>query len=477
MTPNNNQTSKTPKQPRVALVFTPFWDAPCPPIGISYIKAAIKDVSECKVFDLNIRHGGKKGSLNPEKLAKEAPDMFRKDIEDILAFNPDIVGFSLFHLNYQTALYIMKMIKTLRPEIYTVIGGPHTSYVYEDLMKTFKFIDFCIVREGEDAFRTLIESIKSGHSIAHANIISQRKSIIDILVGSKPRQNQLVSVYPDFDDFNLDTYPVKMLPVMLTKGCSRDCNFCGLPNVFGGYRCRSPEDVLQEIKRDIKTYNVTNFMFTDALINSNITAIEELCDLIIKEGLDIKYAGEAFPDISAKLLYKLHKSGCRFLWISPETGSQRLMNEVFNKKVNIDRARETIINTSNIGINVSTWLMIGAPSETEDDLNQTIEFARSIKPYCVELVFIPFYIFIKSKMFREYKRFNIKELIRLGPFDIFYDYISESGGIYPFQKRVQLAEQLWNEFNRDQAFIFADGHNQDNKIYSYSTLFSDAFKK
>lgn len=238
---------------KVALVFTPFWDAPCPPIGISYIKAAIQDISECKIFDLNMRHGGKKGFLRQEELIKEAPDLFREDIEDIIAFNPDIVGFSLFHLNYHTALYIMNRIKAHNPEIYNVIGGPHATYMHEDLMRNFKFIDFCIVGEGEDAFRILIECIKSGRKVDHANVVSRRKPILQTLRGSKTRQNQPLSVFPEFDDFDLDAYPVRMLPIMLTRGCTQSCNFCGLPYVLGEYRCRNPEDVLQEIKRDIRT--------------------------------------------------------------------------------------------------------------------------------------------------------------------------------------------------------------------------------
>ncbi|MDJ1422290.1 MAG: hypothetical protein M5U10_10280 [Candidatus Methanoperedens sp.] len=80
-------------------------------------------------------------------------------------------------------------------------------------------------------------------------------------------------------------------------------------------------------------------------------------------------------------------------------------------------------------------------------------------------------------MFRNYRKFSIKKLIKLSPYDIFFDYISDKGGIYPYQKRVSLAQELWREFNIGQSFIFDDGCKKGKEGYSYSTLFSSAFKK
>ncbi len=88
--------------------------------------------------------------------------------ERILAFRPDVVGFSATTISIANAGRIAEIVKESDSRIRTVVGGPHVSAIPERTLAAFPALDYGIVGEGEISFFELIERLRAGRSIDDA---------------------------------------------------------------------------------------------------------------------------------------------------------------------------------------------------------------------------------------------------------------------------------------------------------------------
>jgi len=95
---------------------------------------------------------------------------FKCDILDLMTCKPSkkenmilkmankysIIGFSFSAIGYLEALKMAKLCKELNPDCKIVFGGPHASFLYEEILKNYKFVDFIVVGEGEESIVDLL---------------------------------------------------------------------------------------------------------------------------------------------------------------------------------------------------------------------------------------------------------------------------------------------------------------------------------
>ena len=105
----------------------------------------------------------------------------------------------------------------------------------------------------------------------------------------------------------------------------------------------------------------------------------DFCRKIRKNGLDILWGCNTRTDtINEKLMRVMHDAGLRKLHIGVESSSQRILNEIYHKGIKINNVRKTLSDAKRIGITTMTFFMLGAPTETREEIDQTIRFARSL---------------------------------------------------------------------------------------------------
>jgi len=416
---------------KVVLFSPPGWESIMPPPGISYIKSFLMNHDyEVTCFDFGIELGGRFFDSSKDKLDS--------CVKKILSLEPDAVGFTSLQpklRHVKNTLYIAEKIKEQSPNTKIVAGGPHVAYVRDEILK-FDFIDFAIKGEGELGLLNLLNSSELRTKLADSRTILESPYAEDL--------DQLP--FPNFDDFDLDKYPTGLLPLSTNRGCKMRCTFCGIRTnqVHGPYRERKPSGIIDEIKRDIKKYGKNRLGITDALVNTNPRSMRKVCEAIIENDLEIKWLAEAFPHISNEDLSKMYKSGCRLLYLCPETGSPNTANKM-KKGINLDIAEKTIINAAKKGIGVSAWFIVGFPGETYDDIKYTGKFAERIQHYCLELVFVPFSFYKGSPIYSNPKEFGI-EKFEEHPLDInIRKYYGKN--ILPPSEGIRLSLQLWDKYD------------------------------
>lgn len=376
-----------------------------PPLGVAYLSSCLRSKKHrVDLFDFNLEIEPRlwnqkilrlqddpeifinflfpKYSTQKNLISEDSRNLVEEYIEDcakkIINTNPDTIGFYVHRKTALLSLLLAKKIKEVDGKILIVFGGPDTTRERKgNFFIRTGFVDLVVIGEGEVTLLEIIEKLKMEGKIAYCSgtLINCNGEIIDC--GERPLIKNLDSIpFPDFDGLPLQKYEFSgLLPIIASRGCVGNCIFCSEKSFWKHYRQRSIENIIQEIKQQRTKYNAYKFLFCDSLINGSIKLLNDLCDTIIEQKIEVYWGGNARidPEMTPKLLKKMHKAGCRFLKYGIESGSQGVL-DVMRKGVKIKYAKEVLENTYKANIWVYVYLIVGFPTETEADFIQTLRF-------------------------------------------------------------------------------------------------------
>jgi anaerobic magnesium-protoporphyrin IX monomethyl ester cyclase len=110
--------------------------------------------------------------------------------------------------------------------------------------------------------------------------------------------------------------------------------------------------------------------------------MENICDLIVKRGLDIEWYtpnGVRADTLDENLLTKMKTAGCKKIKIAPESGVQRVVNQIIKKNQNLEDVEKAVVLSKKVGIEVGCFFVIGLIGETKEDIEATINYAYKLK--------------------------------------------------------------------------------------------------
>ncbi len=189
---------------------------------------------------------------------------------------------------------------------------------------------------------------------------------------------------PDYSDFPWDRYPQRIVPVITGRGCAWGaCTFCSDVTSSAGrtFRSRTPENVLDELRRQHETHGVKMFVFTDLKLNSDLRVWRN-----IHERMQIVAPGSTWiaavhvhedPDngLSAEDLRAAAASGCVRLSTGLESGSQRVL-DLMHKGTRIESVARFLSDATAAGISTRCTMITGFPGETARDVDLSAAFLR-----------------------------------------------------------------------------------------------------
>lgn len=400
--------NKTGESLDLALVICPGWGVIQPPVGISYLKGFLaKHNLKVQCYDLSIElykifpHKEYWDLNRPENFIID--HFFEKNIlpyldsfvaewaKNILAYNPKVVGFSIFMSSVNMSMLLARKLKQIRPDLIIVAGGPEITRIkrvivdgitrFAELNRKVisgEVFDILVDGEGEEALLEIISLIKKKQSFHFVKgtlynyngqvIVNEPRELIQNL-------DQLPS--PDYHDFKLKNYTRQSLPLVTSRGCINRCAFCADSPLWKRYRYRSSQNVIEEIKNLIREYNKSEFEIVDSTFNGDIERVEQICDLIIKSKLEIYWSAKVTfrKDMTCELLKKMKQAGCNELSYGVESGSARVLKDM-HKNIDLGEVRRIIRDTSKAGIKANCFFLIGYPTETEEDFQLTLDFIQ-----------------------------------------------------------------------------------------------------
>jgi anaerobic magnesium-protoporphyrin IX monomethyl ester cyclase len=287
------------------------------------------------------------------------------------SFNPDWVAIYSDSLMYNDAIKIAKYSRSKGKKI--LFGGPHATLRPETFVEHGDFI----VKGEADV--TIVEILKGDHK---EQIIEGKKIGLENLP------------IPAYDLLDMENYmnlwhPLDSVSVNLrgtnmftSRGCPYRCTFCQpvLDKIFGkGVRSRTVDNVIAEIKYLKENYGINAIWFNDDTFTIRKTWIKEFCQRLHDENLNILWGVNSRIDTTnEEQLRLMHAAGLRIMHVGIESGSQRVSDEIYNKDIDLSKVPELITLSEKIGVHILGYFMMGAPGETEQDIQDTIDFAQSL---------------------------------------------------------------------------------------------------
>ena len=299
----------------------------------------------------------------------------------ISKLSPQVVGLTATTSTIENALEYVKLVKENLPDSLTVIGGPHTTFMPAETLKSSKELDAVVIGEGE---RTMVDMVK--------NLIDNNNALRNVK-GIAFKENDNIRINPPQElirDLDSIPYPARHLipfesysttkdkssDMITSRGCVFSCKYCSSSRIMGKkFRTRSPENVVDEIEHLIEKYKLEKIAFMDDTFMLNKRRANAIADEINSRDLDIGFVASSRVDMVDKnLLEHLKNAGLNTLYYGVESGSQRIL-DLMKKGITLKQAETAVRTAKDMGIEVLTSFILGFPGETRQEMDKTIDFS------------------------------------------------------------------------------------------------------
>jgi anaerobic magnesium-protoporphyrin IX monomethyl ester cyclase len=293
---------------------------------------------------------------------------------------PDFVGVSITATSQIIpGLTLCKMIKEFHPDVHVTVGGSIFTRLVDNLRRCdrlFQITDDFIVFEGETALLEMIHQLEGKKDFSKVpNLIWRQDGKI---VVNQPFYSENLTEHPapNYDGFPLDLYlaPHTVLPVQFSRGCYyKDCAFCALTLDHQNFRQKDPVKVVDELEALSKKYQTPYFFFTDECLALSPT--KRLCKELIRRKVDLQWTAELRfeKNLSRELLASMREAGCQKIVFGLETYNARLMDFMV-KGITQENVNRICSDCVALGIAVHCYVIVGFPTETEEEALETMNF-------------------------------------------------------------------------------------------------------
>ncbi|MHB8134467.1 MAG: B12-binding domain-containing radical SAM protein [Anaerolineaceae bacterium] len=325
---------------------------------------------------------------------------------------------------YQPKYYFTQMTApTLENDMYgcflaksrgatTIAFGTHVTPIPVETMRPFPALDFALVGEPDLTILDLLDHLE--------NKIEQRTELVKKLMADhdpnyKPSFNQDGSVNfsgikglawrdgdkvvvnpprPFIKDLNdlpiplheLLPYKKYLMPlikgpftfIVSSRGCTAGCIYC-IKHVSYQYsvRIREPEKIMEELWV-LKNLGLNNVHMYADLFTVSRDQVVGLCKLMIESNINMKWTCNSRVDyVDEEMLQLMAKAGCHLISWGVESGSAEILKHA-RKGADPDKAMRALTWSRKAGIKNWGYFIIGLPTETEETIKKTIEFAKTL---------------------------------------------------------------------------------------------------
>ena len=317
------------------------------------------------------------------------------EIRDVISdLDPRYIGITLKTPTIHSSLKIAKIAKELGKIV--LAGGPHVNIIQEKALE-LENVDYVFFGEGEKSVLKYLKSYPDSEKLKKIRGIgfkngkesyyggfSERISDLDTLPFPERKYLIFIERYVNTD----------LSTIMASRGCPFKCTFCASVPIWGQNAVfRSPDHIISEIKDLHDKYKVREFRFFDDTFTAKKTNIISFCKRLIEVYGDKYFDWYCLSKVNAideDVLYWLRRAGCSQIHLGVESGSERIL-KLMKKGITPEQVEKAVNLARKYNFWVHTFFMTGLPYETLDDMRQTINFIRKVKPDSINLcTFTPY---------------------------------------------------------------------------------------
>jgi anaerobic magnesium-protoporphyrin IX monomethyl ester cyclase len=354
-----------------------------PPLGLLYITSAI---GKCTDHDIEI-------------LDAQPYNWTYSQLEDHLKGKLfDVVGITAMTFTLIDAYKTARLIRKTMPEAKIILGGTHI-HLFPSETINLESVDFALMGEAELSFVEFLKNINNSSSYHKIpGLVYEDKDGKIIRNDFVPLNNLDEIPFPERNLLNVKHYNSLLskgalsTTIISSRGCPFQCAFCDRPlsPITSRFRYRSAKNVVDEICECLEL-GIKDFLFYDDTFTVNRRRVLDVCEEILTRNTKIRWDIRTRVDtVDEEMLGLLKKAGCVAIHYGVEAGNDKILKEI-KKGFTIKKVKETFKSTKKAGIETLSYFMIGLPSEKLEDIQDSFDLAKELKPdYAHFTIFSPY---------------------------------------------------------------------------------------
>lgn len=298
---------------------------------------------------------------------------------------PALVGLSMFTHNRRETCDLVRLVKGILPDCFVVLGGPHATHRWQELLVASPLTDAIVIGEGEATMLELAGAVeKGGLNIPSIKGIAVRAGgEVSSPVKRQPLADldgiPFAGMYVD-DAIGVD--PRSQLEFLISsRGCPASCRFCSSPGFWGRtLRFRSPSSLVEEIRYLRDRFGLIYFSIRDDTFTADRQRVLEFCQRLLDERIFILWNCQSRVNaVDSEMLRLMKKSGCECLQLGVESGSLRVLKSL-GKSITPKQVKNAAEAVHEAGIRLSIYLIAGSPGEDDSDILESLNIIASARP-------------------------------------------------------------------------------------------------
>ena len=292
---------------------------------------------------------------------------------------------------YVVNLPVTEMVEFIRehnPTVKIVVGGPlvnnHARNYHGDALKT-AFEDmgadiYVLEGQGELTLARLIECLKNGGSLNDVPNLAYFEDKELRRTTTVAENNSLDANFVDWKDFGGNRDLGATIQTRTARSCAFKCSFCNYPSRAGALTLLSLDVLERELDSILALGSVQNVVFIDDTFNIPKHRFKDLCRMMIRK----KYPFNWFSyfrcsNSDQEAIDLMAESGCKGVFLGIESGSPSILLNM-NKSATVEKYAKGIEMLRRNGILTFGSFITGFPGETDQTVQETIDFIRSTRP-------------------------------------------------------------------------------------------------
>ena len=341
-----------------------------------------------------------------------------KIISKIRFLQPDIIG-----SGGQTPIsgYSLKIFEKTKKEIskniYTLAGGPHFTFTDVESLEKCPELDMIVRGEAEYTVLDICKKLEEGKYLHDIKGITYRNSKGKIIRNPPRKQIEALDTLPFppwelFPTHKYNMFGIKMLSLFTSRGCFFHCRHCITWKIHTGVRLRSVKRIVDEMFFIKQNFNQDTFFFQEDQTFLNRQQLENFLDELESRNARFYWAFETRSDIMYSyrdLWERMKKNGMFLIFIGLESPNDMVKKYYKEEGCSQDQIEKMLHYLEHaLDIIIHIYLVIGAPVETEKNIQATVNYAKRLYPkFCSFVITTPLVPFPGTDLFDELKSKNL----------------------------------------------------------------------
>jgi radical SAM superfamily enzyme YgiQ (UPF0313 family) len=358
--------------------------------------------------------------------------------EAILAQAPRIVGFGVYIWNVEETTKVIALLKTVRPDLRIVLGGPEVSYE-QDEQPIVRLADYVITGWGDVSFAKLC-----------ADLLSDAPPTEKIIIGEQPRLDDIALPYSFYTDEDIKR---RLIYVEASRGCPFKCEFClsSLDKTAWPFDLDRFLSALQSLHER----GARHFKFVDRTFNLNIKTSERILSFFLDRLDDRLFLHfELIPDHlpeSLKSIIPRFPAGQVQFEIGIQSWDPTVQSLISRRQDNERSAANIRWLRTHTGAHLHTDLIVGLPGETLTSFGRGFDRLVALSPHEIQVGILKR---LRGTPIRRHTRDFAMQYSPHPPYNI----LANNEIDFPTMQRLQRFARYWDLIGNSGRFVNALPH-------------------